>query len=79
MQRPLRLHRLDALDRLRLLDVAEVGEEAHPIRLDEQRGVGAVQAGQVEDVDRVRDQQWLLEQPPQTFDPLAHAASSSFR
>ena len=73
-QRPLRLHRLDVLDGLRGLDVAEVSEEAHPVRLDEQCRVGAVQPGQVEDVDRVRDEERLLEQLPQLFDPLAHAA-----
>ena len=71
-----RLHRLDALDRLRRLDVAEVGEEPHAARLDEERGVRAVEAGQVEDVDGVRDEERLLEQLLQTFDPVSHSACS---
>ena len=52
----------------RRLDVAEVGEEAHAVRLDEERGVRAVEAGQVEDVDEVRDEERLLEQLPQPVD-----------
>ena len=75
-QGTLRLHRLDTVDGLRRLDVAEVGEEPHPLRLDEQRGVRALEAGQVEDVDEVGDEQRLLEEPAQPFDPGAHSIFS---
>src|SRR5437868_7921093 len=75
-QRPLGLHRLDALDGLRRLEVAEVGEEPRALRLDEQGDVSAVETGQVEDVDRVRDQERLLEELAQPFDPLTHRPSS---
>ncbi len=75
-QRALRLHRLDTLDGPCRLDVAEVGEEAHPVGLDEQRGVRAVEAGQVADVDEIRDQQRLLEELAQPFDPVAHSVAS---
>ena len=66
------MHRLDALDRPRLLDVAEVGEEARAVRLDEERRVRAVEAGQIADVDEIRDEQRLLEQLAQAVDPVAH-------
>jgi hypothetical protein len=75
-QRALGLHRLDAFDRLSRLDVAEVGEEPRTLRLDEQRDVGAVEPGQVEDVDRVRDEKRLLEERAQPSDPFAHALCS---
>ena len=42
---------------LRLLEVAEVGEDPHPVGLDEHGRVRAVQAGQPQDVDRLRDEQ----------------------
>src|SRR5947207_635066 len=75
-QRPLRLHGLDAVDAPRSLDVAEVGEEAHPVRLNEERGVRAVEAGQVADVDEIRDQQRLLEELAQPFDPASQRIAS---
>ncbi len=75
-QGALRLHRLDALDGSRLLDVAEVGEEPRALRFDEQRDVRAVEPGEVEDVDRVRDQKRLLEEGAQPCDPCTHALCS---
>jgi hypothetical protein len=50
------------------LGVAEVGEEAHTLRLDERGGVRAREAGQVADVDEARDEQRLLEQRLQALD-----------
>jgi hypothetical protein len=49
---------LEALDlRLGLLDVAEVGQEQTLVRRHDARGVRAREAGQVADVDEVRDVQ----------------------
>src|SRR6185437_8260673 len=75
-QHALGLHRLDSLARACRLDVAEVGEEPRPLRLDEQGDVRAVEAGQIEDVDRVRDEKRLLEELAQPFDPFTHALCS---
>src|SRR5207253_1013458 len=59
---PLRLLRLDAVDLLCRLDVAEVGEETRrSLRVHEQRGVRRVETGEVADVDEVRDEQALVE------------------
>src|SRR5207248_2966240 len=70
---PLRLLRLDAVDLPRRLDVAEVGEEARgPLRLHEQRRIRRVEAGEVADVDEVRDEQALVE-------PTAQEVESSRR
>ncbi len=56
-----RLHDLDVRHGARRLDVAEVGEELHALVVDEQRGVRAVEADEVEDVLRIRDEERLLE------------------
>jgi hypothetical protein len=53
---------LHSLDLPRAVDIAEVGEEPETVRLDEQGGVRALEAGQVEDVRRRRDEERLLEQ-----------------
>ena len=71
----LRLHDLDAFDRARGLDVAEVGEELHALLIDEQRGVRAVEAGEIDDVLRVRDEERLLDQRAEAFDASVHAFS----
>ena len=60
-ERALRLDELDALDRPRGLGVAEVAEEPHALRLDEERRVRAREPDEVADVDAVRDEQRLLE------------------
>jgi hypothetical protein len=75
-QRPLRQDSFDAVEGLSSLDVAEVRVEPCPVRLDEERSVRAVEAGQVEDIDEVRDEERLLEQVAEPVDPLAHAARS---
>jgi hypothetical protein len=53
---------LHSLDLPRAVDIAEVGEEPETVRLDEQGGVRALEAGQVEDVRRRRYEKRLLEQ-----------------
>src|SRR5689334_7431061 len=73
-ERALRLHRFDVGNGARLLDVAEVGEEADAIRLDEQLCVRAVEAAEVANVDEVRDEQRLLQPLPQAIDS-GHAFS----
>ncbi len=61
-QRPLCELDLDAGHPLGVLDVAEVGVEPRlPAGLDEERGVRALEPGQVADVDQVRDEQPLVE------------------
>jgi hypothetical protein len=50
-----------ALDLRGALGVAEVGEEPDAVGLDEDDGVRALEAGQVDDVRRRRDEQRLLE------------------
>jgi hypothetical protein len=50
------------LDRPRAVGIAEVGEEPESLRLDEQGGVRALEAGQIEDVRRRRDEERLLEE-----------------
>ena len=55
-QRPLRLLELHAFDRARRLRVAEVGEEASAVLLDQERGVRAPESEEVEDVRRVGDE-----------------------
>src|SRR5262249_46237292 len=57
-----------------LLDVAEVGEDAQSVRLDEQRGVRAVQLGEGPDVDRVGDEQRRLDQGADTVETRPHRA-----
>src|SRR5205823_837439 len=57
----LHLDELDALDAACGLGVAEVREEPHPVALDEQRRVRALEAAQVEDVRLRRDEQRVLD------------------
>jgi hypothetical protein len=52
---------LHAVELPRPLGVAEVGEEPDSVGLHEQGGVRALEAGQVDDVGRRRDEQRLLE------------------
>ena len=74
---PLGLFDLHALQLARPLDVAEIGEEPHAIRLDEDSGVRALEAGQIEDVRRGGDEQRLLEQRPQAVYPRVRNSSAS--
>jgi hypothetical protein len=74
----LRLHRLDARDGACRLDVAEVREQPDAVALDEERAVRAVEADEVLDVDRVRDEQRPVEPLLQSADTIAHV-SCSFR
>ena len=53
--------------------VAEVGEDPHAVGLDEHGRIRAVEAGQPEDVDRLRDEQRLAGGRPHALDALAHA------
>jgi hypothetical protein len=62
---PLCLLELDALDLAGALGVAEVREEPRPVGLDEDRGVRALEAREVEDVRRRRDEERLLEEAAQ--------------
>ena len=71
----LRLHELDALDGTRRLDVPEVGEELDALLVDEQRRVRALEAGEVDDVLRRRDEERLLDQRAEAFDASVHAFS----
>src|SRR5439155_21531269 len=67
----LRLLRLDAVDLTRGFDVAEVGEaRRRPARLDEQCRVRRVEAGEIADVDEIRDEQSLVEPLSQSFESL---------
>jgi hypothetical protein len=75
-QRALRHHRLDALHALRRLQVAEVREELRVARgVDEQGGVRALEARQVEDVRQVRDEERSVEARPQPLEPLRQPAA----
>jgi len=71
----LRLHELDALDRARGFEIAEIREELHALLVDEQRCVRALEAGQVDDVLGVRDEERLLDQCAEAFDASVHAFS----
>ena len=74
-----RSHDLDAADGLRRLEVAEVGVERRPAaRFDEQRAVGAVEAGQIADVDAVGDEERLLDRRAETLE-TAHFGLRSLR
>ena len=63
---------LDALDGARALRVAEVGEQANAVGLDQQRRVRADEAGQVADVGRRADEERLLERLAQPIDAAVH-------
>jgi hypothetical protein len=69
---PLDLLHLDALDFSGPLGVAEIREDPDAVWLDEDRCVGALEAGQIEDIDRRRDEQRLLELLPQAGYPRAN-------
>ena len=56
-----RLDRLDAADRPCAVRVPEVREELNAVALDEQRGIRAVEAAEIADVHRVRDEERLLD------------------
>jgi hypothetical protein len=73
--RALRQHGLDARDRLRGLDVAEVRVELRRAArgVDEQAGVRALEAREVVDVRQVRDEQRRVEPLAQPVDARAHA------
>jgi hypothetical protein len=68
---------LNTLDLAGPLQVAEVREKAGSIRLDDDGGVRALEAGQVEDVGRRGDEQRLLEQPAQTVYSRVRNSSAS--
>ena len=76
VQRALGLDELDPLDRPAELGVAEVAEQAHPVGLDDQGRVGAVEVDEVADVDEVRDDQRLFEARLQALE-TGHAARSA--
>src|SRR5205807_9304886 len=67
------LDELDALDCRRRLRVAEIRVERQALLADKESGVRADEAGQVADVDRVRDEERLLERAAQPLDPVVHA------
>jgi hypothetical protein len=74
----------DALDGTRGVRVAKVGVEGRVARrLDEERGVRALEAGQVLDVDEPRDEQGVVEPCREALDPvhpsLRSASSASAR
>ena len=71
----LRLHGLRLLDGTRGLEIAEVGEEPDAVALDEERAVRAVEADEVDDVHRVRDEERLLELALQACEAVGHAFS----
>ena len=76
-QRALRQDGLDSLDGARRLDVAKVRVEGRPaVRLDDQRGIRAVEPRQVQDVRQVGDEQRRVETGRQRSQPCAHAATS---
>ncbi len=63
---------LDPFDPARRLRIAEVAEEPHVAGLDEDGGVRALEPGQVADVRRRGDEEWLLEQVTKTVDSIGH-------
>ena len=69
-QRALDLDELDPFDPSAGLGVPEVGKEHCAFAVDEERGVRATEPGQVEDVHRHRDEQWLLDLPAQVVDSV---------
>src|SRR3954447_21695478 len=71
------LDELGPLDGPRGFRVTEVGEELHAVRLDEQRGIRAREARQVDDVRRRRDEQRLLQRLAQAFYALVHEPFSA--
>src|SRR6266511_1421800 len=66
---------LDAFDLLACLRVAEVAEQPYTVRLEDEGGVRALEAGQVADVDRERDEERLLEPSLQLLEAAVHADS----
>ena len=74
-----RLHRLDARDGARLVDVPEVGEQPHAVALDEQRRVRAVEAAEVAHVDEIGDEQRLLQPFGEALEAVRHGRSFRYR
>jgi hypothetical protein len=68
----LRLDDLDPVELVGALQIAEVGEQANAVGLDEERGVRAGETGQVADVDGIGDEERALERLAQPGDPVAH-------
>src|SRR6266540_4542664 len=66
---------LDAFDLLACLRVAEVAEQPYAVRLDDEGWVGALEAAQVADVDRERDEERLVEPSLQLPEATVHPAS----
>ena len=65
-----RLLEADPVEGLRLLCVAEVGEERRvPAGVDEQGGVRAREPGEVADVDPARDEERFVEERGEPLDP----------
>ena len=76
--RPVRHLDLHAGDRAGGLGVAEVGvERRSAARLDEERSVRALEAGEVVDVRQVGDEERRVEPRGQRVQPLAHALCTS--
>jgi hypothetical protein len=71
-ERPRRLDEFRAFDVSSRFGIAEIREEPHAIGLDEERGVGAPKPREVNDVDRIRDEEWFLQHLTQPRDPLVH-------
>src|SRR5439155_6824778 len=74
-QGALRLLELDPIDGASGLGVAEVAEQAHVLGLDEERCIRALEADEIEDVDRVGDEQRFLERLLQSPDSVVHCAA----
>src|SRR3954447_26843602 len=68
-ERAARLLEAYAVDCTRRLRIAKVREEPNAVGLDEQRSVRALEAEQVLDVDRIRNEEWFLERRAQPVDP----------
>jgi hypothetical protein len=79
IERAARLRELDAVDGTAGICIAEVGEQAQPLGLDEERRVRALEAGQVAEVRRVADEQRLVERGAQALDAVAHRAARNSR
>jgi hypothetical protein len=73
----LRLLELRVRDLSRPLRVPEVREDPDALGLDEDRGVRALEARQVENVGRSRDEQRLLQQGEQSFYARMRNSSAS--
>jgi hypothetical protein len=77
-ERPPRLDDLDVRDRPRRLGVPEVGEQPHPLVLDEERRVRARESRQVAHIRAVRNEQRLVEPLAEPLDPAAHRPAARY-